>query len=147
MDRGQRRNLLEGQRLPRPSRREAGSGSSHHPRPTPQPRHSGRGGRVRSAWSLGCSPQAKSWALTSELTQGRWGQAHPRWTDGQGQHVRSGGKCAKLLWGWTGSLSAASPPMSFALCLAQGPPGVGWGSPAARPPEQPSFRLPQQCGV
>lgn len=111
-----------------PSRRGAGSMSSHHPPPIPQPRQGGWVRQVRSAWSLGCSPQAKSWALTSELKQGRWGRAHPGWTEGQGQHVRSGGKHAGLLWGWTG---AASPPMSFTLCPAQGSLSMGWGSPAA----------------
>lgn len=92
----------------------------------------GRAGEERVV--PGCSPQTKSWALTSELKQGRWGQAHPGRTGGQGQHVCSGGKRAKLLWGWTGSLSATSPPMSLTLRLAQGSPGVGWGSPAARAP-------------
>ena len=105
--------------------------SSHHPPPIPQPRQGGWVRQVRSAWSPGHSPQAKSWALTSELKQGRWGRAHPGWTEGQGQHVRSGGKHAGLLWGWTG---AASPPMSFMLCSAQGSLSMGWGSPAAHAP-------------
>lgn len=122
-----------------PSRRGAGSMSSHHPPPTPQPRQGGRVRQVRSAWSLGCSPQAKSWALTSELKQGQWGRAHPGWTEGQGQHVRSGGKHTGPLWGWAG---AASPPVSFTLC-----PAWGGGLLLPAPPGQPSFTVSQQCGV